>query len=55
MATGPNEALHVTGYIQPILTSTTMVLVVVILGTAVHKWLAVGRTGRDTEALGELA
>jgi carbon starvation protein len=55
MATGPNEALHVTGYIQTILTSTMMVLVVVILGTAVHKWLAVGRTGRDTEALGELA
>ena len=55
MATGPNEALHVTGYIQTILTSTMMVLVVVILATAVHKWLAVGRTGRDTEALGELA
>ena len=55
MATGPNEALHVTGYIQSILTVTMMVLVVIILGTAVHKWLAVGRTGRDTEALGELA
>jgi carbon starvation protein len=55
MATGPNEALHVTGYIQTILTSTMMVLVVVILATAVHKWLAVGRTGRDTEALAELA
>jgi carbon starvation protein len=55
MATGPNEALHVTGYIQSFLTITMMLLVVVILATAVHKWLAVGRTGRDTEALGELA
>jgi len=55
MATGPNEALHVTGYIQSILTLTMMLLVVVILGTAVHKWLAVGKTGRDTEALAELA
>src|SRR5215471_11764471 len=55
MATGPNEALHVTGYIQTFLTLTMMVLVVVILATAVHRWLAVGRTGRDTEALGEPA
>ena len=55
MATGPDEALHVTGYIQSILTLTMMALVVVILATAVHKWLLVGKTGRDTEALGELA
>jgi hypothetical protein len=55
MATGPNEALHVTGYIQSILTLTMMVLVVIILATAVHKWVAVGRTGTDPEALGEPA
>ncbi len=35
--------------------SAMMALVVVILATAVHKWLLVGRTGRDTEALRELA
>ncbi len=55
MATGPDEALHVTGYIQSILTLTMMALVVVILATAVHKWLLVGRTGSDAEALGEPA
>jgi hypothetical protein len=32
-----------------------MLLVFRILGTAVHKWVAVGKTGTHLEALGEPA
>jgi carbon starvation protein len=49
MATGPNEALHVQGYINSFCTVTMMVLVVIILGAAVRKWLAVGKTGVDPD------
>ena len=56
MATGPNEALHTTGYVNSFCTVTMMVLVVIILGAAVRKWLAVGKTGTDPDmaAAGDL-
>jgi carbon starvation protein len=49
MATGPNEALHFQGMMNSILTITMMVLVVIILGAAVRKWLVVGKTGVDPD------
>ncbi len=53
MATGPNEALHFQGLVNTTLTITMMVLVVIILGAAVRKWLAVGRTGTDPDLAAE--
>jgi carbon starvation protein len=49
MATGPDPALHVQGYINSFCTLTMMVLVVIILGAAVRKWVAVGKTGIDPD------
>ena len=49
MATGPNPAVHFQGMVNTALTITMMVLVVIILGAAVRKWLAVGRTGTDPD------
>jgi carbon starvation protein len=49
MATGPNPALHTQGYINSFCTVTMMVLVVIILGAAVRKWIAVGKTGTDPD------
>ena len=45
MATGPNLALHTQGLINSLLTVILMVLVVVVLGTALRKWIIVGRAG----------
>jgi carbon starvation protein len=53
MATGPNPALHFQGTLNTSLTITMMVLVVIILGAAVRKWLAVGRTGVDPDLAAE--
>ena len=39
MAIGPNPALHFQGYLNSIVTSTMMVLVVIILATAIRRWL----------------
>jgi carbon starvation protein len=39
MAVGPNAALHMQGYLNSIVTSTMMVLVVIILATAIRRWL----------------
>ena len=50
MATGPNEALHFQGMVNTTLTITMMVLVVIILGAAVRKWIAVGKTGVDPDS-----
>ncbi len=49
MATGPNPALHTQGYINSFCTVTMMVLVIIILGAAVRKWIAVGKTGVDPD------
>jgi len=49
MATGPNPAQHMQGYINSFCTVTMMVLVVIILGAAVRKWFAVGKTGVDPD------
>ena len=43
MAVGPNPALHFQGYLNSILTVIMMVCVVVILGAAVRRWIAVGK------------
>ena len=45
MAIGPNDALHFQGYLNAILTVTMMVCVLVILGSAVSRWVGV-LTGR---------
>jgi carbon starvation protein len=45
MAVGPNEALHFQGYLNAILTVTMMVCVLVILSSAVSRWVGV-LTGR---------
>src|SRR5688572_9151390 len=39
MAVGPNPALHMQGYLNSVVTSTMMVLVVIILATAIRRWL----------------
>ena len=39
MAVGPKVELHMQGYLNSIVTSTMMVLVVIILATAVRRWL----------------
>ncbi len=49
MATGPNPAVHVQGYINTFCTLTMMALVIVILGAAIRRWLAVGKTGVDPD------
>jgi carbon starvation protein len=49
MAVGPNPALHVQGIVNTTLTVAMMVLVVIILGAAVRKWLLVGKTGTDPD------
>jgi carbon starvation protein len=43
MATGPNEALHFQGYLDAALTVVMMVCVLVILSSAVARWVAVLR------------
>ena len=53
MATGPNPALHFQGMLNTSVTITMMVLVVIILGAAVRKWLVVGKTGRDPDLIAE--
>ena len=55
MATGPNEALHFQGMVNTGLTSLMMICVVIILGAAVRKWLAVGKTGVDPDLVPEQA
>jgi carbon starvation protein len=55
MATGPNEALHFQGMINTGLTSLMMLLVLIILGAAIRKWLSVGRTGVDPDLVPERA
>jgi carbon starvation protein len=52
MATGPNEALHFQGYLNAILTVTMMVCVLVILTSAVSRWVGV-LTGRVAPAPAE--
>ena len=49
MAVGADPALRVQGAIQSILTLVMMAMVLVILGAAVRKWLAVGKTGTDPD------
>jgi carbon starvation protein len=49
MAVGPDPSLQMQGYINSFCTVTMMVLVVIILGAAVRKWLAVGKTGVDPD------
>jgi carbon starvation protein len=49
MAVGANDALRFQGALNSALTLTMMLLVVIILGAAVRKWLAVGRTGVDPD------
>jgi len=46
---GPNPALRVQGYVDSICTGIMMVLVVVILASAIHKWYVV-LTGRPRQA-----
>ena len=53
MATGPNPALHFQGMLNTSVTITMMVLVVIILGAAIRKWLVVGKTGRDPDLIAE--
>jgi len=53
MATGPNVALHTQGLINSLLTVILMVLVVVVLGTALRKWIIVGRAGAPELAPGK--
>jgi carbon starvation protein len=53
MATGPNPALHFQGLLQSILTVIMMVLVIIVLGTALRKWIIVGRAGAPDLALGK--
>jgi len=53
MATGPNVALHSQGLINSLLTVILMVLVVVVLGTALRKWIIVGRAGAPELAPGK--
>jgi carbon starvation protein len=55
MATGPNPALHFQGLLNTAFTITMMVLVVIILGAAIRKWLIVGKTGRDPDLIAESA
>jgi hypothetical protein len=55
MATGPNEALHFQSIVNTVLTITMMILVVIILGAAVRKWLAVGKTGVDPDLVATTA
>jgi carbon starvation protein len=43
MATGPNEALHFQGYLDAALTVVMMVCVLVILSSAVWRWVGVLR------------
>jgi carbon starvation protein CstA len=43
MATGPNQALHVQGYLDAALTVVMMVCVLVILSSAVWRWVGVLR------------
>jgi carbon starvation protein len=43
MATGPNPALHVQGYLNSLLTVTMMVSVVVIFTAAIRRWVRVLR------------
>jgi carbon starvation protein len=42
-ATGPNEALHVLGWVDTVLTIVMMICVVIILTAAVRRWIATGR------------
>jgi hypothetical protein len=53
MATGANEALRFQGMVNSTLTVTMMVLVIIILGAALRKWLEVGRTGTDPDLAAE--
>jgi len=39
MAVGPKIELHMQGYLNSIVTSTMMVLVIIILATAIRRWL----------------
>jgi carbon starvation protein len=48
MAIGPNEALHVQGYVDSICTVFMMVMCVIILGSAARRWTVV-LTGRVPE------
>jgi carbon starvation protein len=53
LAQGPNPALHVQGYVLAIGTGIMMVLAVIILASAVSKWIAViGGTERAATAEG---
>jgi carbon starvation protein len=49
LATGPNPAMHVQGYILSITTGVLIVLALVILGSAVMKWLSVLGNGREPQ------
>jgi carbon starvation protein len=55
MATGPNEALHVQGMVQSILSVMMMIAVVVILASALRKWFEVLSSGRAPNVEAELA
>ncbi len=47
LATGPDPATHVQGYILSICTSTMIVLALIILGSAVGKWVTIFSNGRE--------
>ena len=47
LATGANPATHVQGYILSISTGLLIVLALVILGSAVQKWISVLGNGRE--------
>jgi carbon starvation protein len=49
MAVGPRPELRFQGMLNSGLTVTMMVCVVIILGAAIRKWIAVGRTGVDPD------
>jgi len=51
LATGADASRHFQGYLTSAVTLTMMICVIVILGAAVRKWFAVGKTGVDPDLL----
>ena len=53
MAIGPDASKNFQGMLQSGVTVTMMILVIIILGAAIRKWIAVGTTGRDPDLVAE--
>jgi carbon starvation protein len=49
MAMGPDVDQRFQGWVNSVLTISMMVLVLIILGAAIRKWVSVGRTGVDPD------